>query len=204
MKSIPITYEDNGHRFIDLGLPSGTKWADCNIGASSPTDYGDCFAWGETSTKGYYFWDSYKYGRRFNVTKYCPESKYGKDGITDNKTELDLEDDVAHVQWGGQWRMPSIEQFEELVNHTTNRWANINDVIGRLFTASNGNSIFLPAAGRCTECRFHAVGSYGFYWSLTLDGLGNCAYGMFFNSDHVGTYYFGYRYHGHRVRAVHI
>ena len=159
----------NGHRYVDLGLPSGTKWADCNVGASSPTEYGNYYSWGETSTKSNYDCDTYKYGYNcVELTKYCTISDYCKNGFKDNKKELDLADDVAHALWGGQWRMPTFEQIYELKKYTTSKWTSINDVWGRLFTAKNGNSIFLPAAGFRSGTLLYGAGSCGDYWSRTL------------------------------------
>ena len=197
---------DNGHLYVNLGLPSGTKWATCNIGASKPEEYGGYYAWGETSTKSDYYWDTYKYGYDWNkLTKYCTDSYYGKDGFIDNKTELDLDDDVAHKQWGGHWRMPSKEQFEELLSNTTSQWVTVNGKEGSLFTASNGNSIFLPAAGVRDDTSRYDEGSYGGYWSRTLHADGPAsAYGLYFYSDSVfvGDYGRGRRYYGPTVRPV--
>lgn len=199
---------ENGHQYVDLGLPSGTKWADRNIGASSSSGYGDYFAWGETTTKSNYDWSTYKYGNAYNkLTKYCTNSSYGKDGFTDNKTELVLDDDVAHKEWGGSWRMPSKEQIEELINNTTSEFTTVNNVKGYLFTASNGNSIFLPAAGFRGGTSLGYAGSGGGYWSRTLNAdHPNGAYYLYFYSDevYVYDYYYGYldRYYGRTVRPV--
>ena len=106
----------NGHEFVDLGLPSGTLWATCNIGADTPEDYGDYFAWGETEPKEIYDWKSYKYGRflneRYELNKYCTDSVYGLDGFVDNLTILEPVDDVVRIYWGADWRMPTIEEWE--------------------------------------------------------------------------------------------
>ena len=106
----------NGHEYVDLGLPSGLKWATCNVGAASPEEYGGYYAWGETEEKEYYSWGTYKYfyfdeNRNYSITKYCTESDYG---IVDDKIILEPEDDVAHVKWGGTWRMPTETDFDEL------------------------------------------------------------------------------------------
>ena len=189
---------------VDLGLPSGTKWADRNVGASSKTDYGDCFAWGEIATKSDYSWSTYKYGSASDeLSKYCTKSDYGKDGFTDNKTELVLDDDVANKLWGGSWRMPSAEQFEELINNTTNQWTTIDGKAGRLFTASNGNSVFFPAAGVSEETSLnYYAGSSGNYWSRTLhDTQSGSAYGLYFDSGFWIVDNFGRQY-GHSVRPV--
>lgn len=196
---------DNGHRYIDLGLPSGIKWADCNIGASSPTDYGYYYAWGEISTKSNYEWSTYKYYDNDYLTKYCTDSNYGKNSFTDYKTELDLSDDVARQQWGGSWRMPSRAQFNELLNNTTNEWTTVNGVEGRRFTGKNGNSIFLPAAGYRGGTSLRYAGSRGDYWSRTLlAGIPGDAWYLYFGSGYmyVGDISYGYRYLGFTVRPV--
>ena len=169
----------NGHEYVDLGLPSGTLWATCNIGATSPEDYGDYFAWGETSGynsgKTTFNWSTYKYcnGSYTTMTKYCTSSSYG---TVDNKTELELSDDAAYVNWGSNWRMPSYDQIAELINssYTTTTWTTVNGVYGRKITSkSNGNSIFLPAAGVHNETSLRYAGSGGYYWSRTLGKSGS-------------------------------
>ena len=107
-------YYHNGHEYVDLGLPSGIKWATCNVGATTPEEYGDYFAWGETQPKDYYDWSTYKYcnGDEYSITKYCTRSTYG---TVDIKTTLELSDDAARVNWGGKWRMPTIEEQKELL-----------------------------------------------------------------------------------------
>ena len=137
------------HEWVDLGLPSGTLWATCNVGASKPEEYGDYFAWGETEPKTTYSWSTYKYckGTETTMTKYCTSSYYG---TVDNKTELEPSDDAATVNWGPDWQMPSYEQCKELTNgsYTTTTITTLNGVEGRMITSkSNGNSIFLPATG---------------------------------------------------------
>ena len=133
---------------VDLGLPSGTLWATCNVGASSPEEFGDAFAWGETEPVGDYDWDNpwsnYKWcnGSVNTLTKYCTDSEYG---TVDNLTELEPEDDAAWVNWGPMWRMPNEEQFDELKENCTWKCSTKNGVEGRLITGPNGNSIFLPA-----------------------------------------------------------
>ena len=161
--------------YVDLGLPSGTLWATCNIGATSPEEYGNYFAWGETKPydkngKTTFSWSTYKWcnGSDNTQTKYNTSSSYG---TVDNKTELDLEDDAAYVNWGKQWRMPSLEQFWELINssYTTTTWTTQNGVYGRLITSkTNGNSLFLPAAGYRVDTSLYLAGSRGDYWSRTL------------------------------------
>ncbi len=168
------------HEYVDLGLPSGTLWATCNVGATSPEDYGYFFAWGETTPKTFYDWSNYQYcnGGYVNngvfipyLTKYCNNSNYGYNGFTDNLSTLLLVDDAATVNWGSDWRMPTKEECQELFQNTTHIWTTQNGVNGRLFTASNGNSLFLPAAGIRTGNNFTQAGSKGFYWSSSLYNL---------------------------------
>ena len=137
------------HGYVDLGLPSGLLWATCNVGAETAEEYGDYFAWGETQPKDYYYWSTYQYcnGSSSTLTKYCNNSSNGYNGYTDNLTTLLPEDDAATANWGSDWRMPTNEEWQELYNNTTVTWTTRNGVDGRLFTASNGNSLFLPAAG---------------------------------------------------------
>ena len=180
-----------GRDYVDLGLPSGTLWATCNIGASSPEDYGNYIAWGEMSTKSTYDWSTYKWckGSVRTLTKYCNNSNFGNNGFTDNKTELDPDDDAAYVNWGSDWRMPSLEQFEELINssYTTTEWTTQNGVKGRLITSnSNGNSVFLPAAGYRDGSSLSGAGSEGDYWSRTLLESGpRSARGLYFYSSFI-------------------
>ena len=158
------------HEWVDLGLPSGTLWATCNVGANSPEEYGDYFAWGETEPKTTYSWSTYKYckGTETTMTKYCTSSYYG---TVDNKTELEPSDDAATVNWGPDWQMPSYEQCKELTNgsYTTTTITTLNGVEGRMITSkSNGNSIFLPATGYDSY-----RGSTVYYWSRSLSESGS-------------------------------
>ena len=161
----------NGHEWVDLGLPSGLKWATCNVGASSPEGYGDFFAWGETepyyepgtssnpvwkpSKEAGYDWPSYKWcnGDGYMLTKYCPSNKadyWNGSGSPDNKTVLDPEDDAAVANWGGNWRTPTDEEWTELRKNCTWTWTDNyknTGIKGRIVTASNGNSIFIPFVG---------------------------------------------------------
>ncbi len=199
-----------GVEAVDLGLPSGLKWANMNVGASSPENYGDYFAWGETTPQSdnTYKWESYKWcnGRYNTQTKYCNNSEYGNDGFTDNKTVLDAGDDAARANWGGDWRMPTKADFDELINNTTSEWTAQNGVYGRKFTSNktgNSNSIFLPAAGYRWNGELYSVGSYSRYWSSTLDeSLPFGAWSLYFRSGDVGTGYENYRCSGQPVRPV--
>ena len=198
----PVTPTDN-HEWVDLGLPSGTLWATCNLGANSPEEYGDYFAWGETEPKDVYNWSTYKWcnGSIGTFTKYCTNSSCG---TVDNKTELDPKDDAAYVNWGENWRMPTKDQLEELQTECTWTWTTQNGVNGRLVIGPNGNSLFLPAAGYRADSSLHDAGSWGGYWSRTLDSsLPYGAYDVYFYSEDVG-WYGNTRSHGFTVRAVRV
>ena len=192
-----------GHEYVDLGLPSGTLWATCNVGATAPEEYGDYFAWGETQTKEDYSYSTYQYcnGSYNTLTKYCNDGSYGNNGYTDTLTLLLPTDDAATAQWGAGWRMPTYEEWQELLDNTTNTWTTQNGVNGRLFTAANGASLFLPDAG----CRLNSeifAGSYGFYWSGSLyTGRPDHAWGFSFSSDGTNMNYPG-RNTGQSVRPV--
>ena len=186
----------DGHAYVDLGLPSGVKWATCNIGATKPEEYGGDYAWGETEEKEDYSWSTYKWFSgniysNYTFTKYNTNTSMD---VVDNKTVLEPEDDVAHVKWGGSWRMPTLDEQKELLNNCTWTWTTKNGVNGYRVTGSNGNSIFLPAAGNS--------GSYGRYWSSSLySSESHNAYYLNFNSGAKG-YYKDYRCDGFSVRPV--
>ena len=196
------------HEYVDLGLPSGTLWATMNVGANSPEEYGDYFAWGETTPKDVDNWSTYKWcmGSPKTLTKYCTESYsyyYGYNGFFDNKTELDPEDDAAYVNWGPDWRMPSLEQIQELMDNSTTLWTTRNGVNGRLFTSNiNGASLFLPAAGYRWGSDLNVA--HGSYWSRTLfSSAPYDAYSLDFNSRSVFRYGPN-RSGGQSVRAVRV
>lgn len=163
------TPAEDTHEYVDLGLPSGTLWATMNIGANSPEEYGDYFAWGETTPKDFYDWSNYQWctGRWNTMTKYCTVASHGLDGFVDGKTELDPEDDAATANWGSQWCMPSKEQQDELRTQCTWTWTTINGVDG-FQVSKNGKSIFLPAAGYYFTTTLYSTGTYGYYWTRTL------------------------------------
>ena len=170
----------SGHAYVDLGL--SVKWATCNVGATKPEEYGNYYAWGETSPKTTYDYSTYKWcnGSYDTMTKYCTDSDYG---TVDNKTVLDPEDDAAAVNMGGSWRMPTAEEQKELIDECTWTWTTLNGVNGYNVEGSNGNSIFLPAAG----CRYDGdlldAGSLGYYWSSSLGtGDSDGAYNLHFSS----------------------
>ncbi|MCR4582630.1 MAG: hypothetical protein K5764_03640, partial [Prevotella sp.] len=137
-------------------------------------------------------------------TKYCTNSNYGDNGFTDDKTVLDMEDDAAHANWGGDWRMPTIAEFDELLANTTSEWTSVNGVNGYKFTSNtNGKSIFLPAAGSRWDGELYDTGSDGYYWSSALgESYPNNARSLSFYSGYVGTSDHDYRYGGQSVRPV--
>ena len=194
------------HDWVDLGLPSGTLWATCNVGANTPEDYGDYFAWGETESKETYNWSTYKWcnGTYNTLTKYCTRSSYGDNGFTDGKTELDPEDDAAYVNWGAEWRMPTLDQIEELLYNCTWTWTTQNRVNGMLITGPNGNTLFLPAAGDRLDDSLRHAGYQSSYWSRTLYSFEpSCADYLLFYSER---WYWGIsnRGGGFPVRAVRV
>lgn len=203
---VSFTTQDNEPTpgdWVDLGLPSGLLWATRNVGASSPEDYGDYFAWGETSPKSEYNWGTYQYccnNNSYSLTKYCTYSFYGCNGYTDTLTILQPGDDAATTNYGG--RMPTKEEWQELRGYCASVWTTRNGVLGRLFTGPNGNTLFLPAAGYRNGGGLCDAGSYGDYWSSSLytDFPGRAWY---FDFDSYYTYVSYYdRYYGLSVRAV--
>ena len=190
--------------WVDLGLPSGLLWATCNLGATTPERYGDYYAWGETTTKSTYNWSTYKYcnGGYDQLTKYCNNSSVGHNGFTDNLTTLEAMDDAATQKLGDGARMPTEADWEELINTTTAEWTTLNGVNGRKFTASNGKSLFLPAAGCRWDSELTDAGS-GFYWSSSLDAdYPNCARRFGFSSGGQNMNDGGHRRNGLSVRPV--
>lgn len=163
-----LVKEVNGYEYVDLGL--SVKWATCNVGASSPSDYGSYFAWGEITPKSEYTWGNLRYcadNKGDTFTKYNTESKYGN---VDNKTCLEPGDDAARANWGGSWRMPTDAEWKELKQKCTWVWTEHGGKKGYKVTSNiNGNSIFLPAAGYRDGGRLNFVGSLVFYWSSSLD-----------------------------------
>jgi hypothetical protein len=164
-----------GHEYVDLGLPSGTKWAKMNVGASSETDYGLFFQWGDTQGytadqvgsgegKKYFGWADYKFnpsGDGSTFTKY---------NSTDGKTVLDASDDAVAAAWGGNWRMPTEAEFTELWNNTNKQWTTVNGISGYTFTDKTDASkyVFFPAAGYCNSGSMYGVDTYGSCWSSSL------------------------------------
>ncbi len=175
----------NGHEYVDLGLPSGLKWATCNVGASKPEEYGNYYAWGETSTKSSYTSDNSKtYGKQMYDIK--GNSQY----------------DAARSNWGGNWRMPTKTEMQELINNCTWEWMTQNGKNGYKVTGPNGNKIFLPAAGYRLGSSLYCAGERGFYWSSTPnESNSSTACSLCFDSSKHGVDY-GNRSGGQSVRPV--
>lgn len=185
---------ENGHEYVDLGL--SVKWATCNLGAQDIDDPGHFYAWGETSHKGSYEWSTYIHGTGKNdLYTYTYQSG-------DSVTTLQPEDDAAYVLLGGKWRMPSIEEFEELRTKCTWKWAQIKNTMGYYITGPNGNSIFLPAGGFQDETHQVNKNLYGYYWSSTLDTTNViCARSLDFVTGNVNCSSSS-RFYGQSVRGV--
>lgn len=194
--------DNNNYDYVDLGLPSGTLWATRNVGASSPEEYGKYFAWGEID--GYHSkvvhefnGNSYKYGNDSERTKYNTQ-----DGLL----ELELSDDAAHANMGGDWKMPTAEQIEELFKETNHEWVEDyqgTGINGRVFTSkTNGNTMFIPASGYRWNSYVNNQGEGAELWSSTLstDYPSGGVMGYFY-SDYFNCYH-NHCYNGCCVRGV--
>ena len=193
-----IAGTEDEHEYVDLGL--SVKWATCNVGASSPEEYGDYYAWGETETKSIYNWSTYQWGSSSSVIKYCTNSKFGP---VDDKKELEPSDDVAQVKWGGNWRMPTRDEQDELREKCTWTWTTQDGTNGYTVTSKkNGTSIFLPAAGYRYDSSLNSAGSHGYYWSSTIcTRQPDVAYSIREYKTYVDWDYYN-RYIGYSVRPV--
>ncbi|MBO5084144.1 MAG: hypothetical protein J6C18_04680 [Bacteroidaceae bacterium] len=181
---------------VDLGL--SVKWACCNVGAKSPEGYGGYYAWGETEEKSNYSWDTYKYWSDRDGNGCVEESEITNIGSNISGTSYD----VAHVKWGGSWRMPTLDEIKELCNKCSWQWTEVNGIKGQKVTGPNGNSIFLPAAGYRYGTEVGGRASSGDYWSGTLDeNYSYLAYYLYFYSDDYD-WNFNDRNYGHTVRPV--
>ena len=178
------------HAYVDLGL--SVKWATCNLGATQPEEYGDYFAWGETEPKDSYTRDNYKW--RDNT-------KYNNSG---GLTSIQLEDDAAHVNWGGEWRMPTKEEYSELIEKCTWTWTQHKGINGYQVTGPNGNSIFLPATGYIGNGPSYPVGEYGLYWTTELNNSSiNFSYMLIFGKNYTQRPSpNGSRFYGFSIRPV--
>lgn len=181
---------DNSDEYVDLGLPSGTLWATRNIGANTPEEKGDYFAWGEVETKSYYNWDNYKWCIGYDIyNKYVtPECSSHNNSFEDGKRELDLEDDAAYVIWGENWRIPSIADYGELINpeYTTCIIEDYNGtLILKVTSKINGKVVIFPAAG--SYCNAHSYYDFGMYWCrevITTEGIWCSCGGEFLFTNH--------------------
>lgn len=188
----PLCPDENHPHMIDLGLPSGTKWACCNVGASTPEGYGNYYAWGETQPKSVYTWDTYAYWHENNGNKIV---NIGSDIAGTNC-------DAATANWGAPWCMPSLAQCQELIDNCTSEWTTQNSIYGRKFTGPNGGTIFLPAAGTWFSTFLDAVRFRGYYWSSSLyDSWAGHAWYLYFSSSYAGMGDYG-RFGGQSVRPV--
>ena len=187
-----VNGQENGVDYADLGLPSGTLWATCNVGATSPEHPGLYFAWGETVGYTAEYVESGE--RAFDYENYTDPSVSGN---------LKLEQDAARVNLGGNWRMPTYDEWKELIENCNVSWEknyNGTGVAGRVFTSRvNGNSVFFPAAGCCFLSSAHDVGSYGYYWSASWGG--SRVLSLYFGSGFQSRYN-SIRYCGYSVRGV--
>ena len=199
------TGSSGGHDWVDLGLPSGTRWATCNVGANSPEDYGDYFAWGETTLKNNYTWGTYRYctadyNSEFNFYTNIVLTKYN---ATDGKTILDASDDAATANWGHRWRMPTYDEFNELLTNCITTFTAQNGVNGILFIGPNENSIFFPNAGGHSGFVPNADGYSGYYLSSSLASESpNNIWLLYIHSNNFGLTNLATRYNGSSVRPV--
>lgn len=188
LKANSLCSDANHVHAVDLGL--SVKWACHNVGASSPEGYGGYYAWGETEEKSHYDRGTYKY--------YNNNTGYINIGSNISGTQYD----VAHVKWGGSWRMPTLDEIKELVNKCSWKWTSLNGVSGQLVTGPNGNSIFLPAAGCRNGSSLYGAGENGNCWSSTpIEGGTQGAYNLNFSSGYPSVYWI-YRFYGRSVRPV--
>ena len=164
---------DNEYKFVDLGL--SVKWADRNVGSTSPEQYGSYFAWGEVAPKDVYYWASYIHcnGSSFTITKYNLQLHYGN--TIDHRIILEKVDDAAQINCGKEWRIPTKEEWEELEKNCNWTWTLMNNTYGyHINSKKNGNTIFLPAAGFQYADNIKSINSYGYYWSSSLDQKSSC------------------------------
>lgn len=195
---------NNGYDYVDLGLPSGTLWATCNVGASKPSDYGLYFQWGDTI--GYtkeqvgkdkqFTWTDYKFSINESNTDF---SKYTTPGA-----KLEFEDDAANANMAGDWHMPAPMQIQELIDNTTSTWTTLDGVNGRLLTSKKdaSKSIFIPAAGGAWDGSVEFSECFGFVWPSMRHKYYTGSQGLDFDSEGISLYDSGVRYNGIPVRGV--
>ena len=177
-------------RPVDMGLPSGVQWASCNIGAERPSESGLYFSWG--NTEGHAEGSDYPFSQQ----------EYDTTPAADISTNLSLSEDAANAYLGGQWRMPTAAEFNELRENCTVLWTTLHGVAGRLFTSNiNGSTIFLPAVGYYNGTSLRDHGTDGYYWSATYNSA-TIANNLSFNGSNVVPQNTNYRRSGFPVRAV--
>lgn len=190
----------NGHEYVDLGLPSGLKWATCNVGASKPEEYGGYYAWGELEVKREYTFETYVYKKEQSFVSRLFGSVAECEFIGSNISKTKY--DVAHVKWGGSWRMPSYDEQDELCNECTWIWTSVDGVNGYKVIGPNGNSIFLPASGyRCGTGGVLERGDRGYYW-LALFEIDSVVHYLTFSSIDCDWTHCYFCYCGCTVRPV--
>ncbi len=201
LENYPV--DETGHKYVDMGFPSGTQWATCNVGANHVAEYGGYYSWGEVETKESYERNFYKWYdvKEFQLTKYTE---------TDKLTEVQPADDVAAVKWGGLWRMPTKAEVTELINEDNCTWNYTKvknpageEIVGYVLTSKfNGNSIFLPLAGRYNDVTLQGQGETGQYWTSTLGGDAYWAVPMVLYPDYFFFTTTYSRYNGMPIRPV--
>ena len=194
-----VSGRTDGHEWVDLGL--SVLWATMNVGANSPTDYGNYYAWGETTTKTVYNWGSYTFCNKTGntMTKYCTSPDFG---TVDNKTTIEADDDAATASWGSLWRTPTEDEMDELVTQCTWTWTTQGGHNGYRVTGPSGYSVFLPAAGDYTDTNLLDAGSVGRYFSSQISPtLPNNVRHLHFSKSGYSMDNYG-RYHGLSVRPV--
>lgn len=194
LKNIPT---HNGYEYVDLGLPSGLKWATCNIGATSPEEYGLYFAWGEMV--GYT-------GEQVPGVRAFTNNEYNAGPAASISADLTLAQDAAHANLGGNWRMPTKAEFQELIDNCDVVWTddyNVTGVTGRVFTSKiNGNSVFFPVAGTCGDSGIYGLGEIGYYWSTSWNSSISSWYFNINSYDQYITRDDSRRYYGRTLRGV--
>lgn len=190
--------------FYDLGLPSGNLWAACNLGASSPEESGDYYAWGEITGyqngKNFFTWDNYRFGTQNSLTKYCTKKAYGNNGMTDGLSEMQGSDDITTSSWGYNYTIPTKEDWDELIREC--EWVNMADK-GAVVRGPNGQIIMLPFAGYRSNYDLYDAGKEGYYWSSTLDELSpDDAWMLHVTKGKGKEHYDYYRCHGRSIRPV--
>ena len=194
---LKLDFTHNGYEYVDLGLPSRLKWATCNVGATSPEQAGLYFAWGETV--------GYTAEQVTSGVKAFSEDVYNAGPAASINTDLTLEQDAAHANMGGNWRMPTKDEYQELLDNCnvvrTNDY-NGTGVAGKVFTSKvNGKSVFFPTVGNCYNSSVNNVGSDGVYWSASWNSHSE-AWNLDFNYYGQNLKWFGTRYFGESVRGV--